>query len=246
MKILAIDTSGEAASAAVMEDEKITACYSINYKKTHSQTIVPMMDEMAKMISLDLSSVDAVAVTSGPGSFTGLRIGGATAKGLGLALDKPLIAVPTLEGIAYSGWGFDGLICPVLDARRDRFYTALYRYQDQDIRVVEDQHIAAAGDLIADLNGRGGKVLFAGDGTDLFRDKFSSELTVNAVFEAPHLKALSASAVAVCAMKYLKKGRTTPADAFVPVYLSLSQAERERNARLKEAEEKKKTGQMQN
>ena len=111
MKILALDSSGMTAAVAVAENEKIIASYSVNNKKTHSQTLLPMLEEVTKMISLDLASIDAIALAAGPGSFTGLRIGGATAKGLGFALDKPIIAVPTLEGLAWNGWGFDGVIC---------------------------------------------------------------------------------------------------------------------------------------
>ncbi|MEE1015047.1 MAG: tRNA (adenosine(37)-N6)-threonylcarbamoyltransferase complex dimerization subunit type 1 TsaB, partial [Lachnospiraceae bacterium] len=92
MKILALDSSGLVASVAVMEDDTMLAEYTMNYKKTHSQTLLPMLDELAKMIELDLNTVDAIAVAGGPGSFTGLRIGSATAKGLGLALKKPLIS----------------------------------------------------------------------------------------------------------------------------------------------------------
>ena len=102
MKILALDSSGLVASVALMEDDRLTAEYSIQYKKTHSQTLLPMMDEVKKMVELDLDTLDAVAIAAGPGSFTGLRIGSATAKGIGLALDIPLIEVPTLEGLAYN------------------------------------------------------------------------------------------------------------------------------------------------
>ena len=97
MKILALDSSWLTASVAVIEDENLMVEYTMNYKKTHSQTLLPMLDELAKMIELDLQSIDAIAVAGGPGSFTGLRIGSATAKGLGLALDKPIIHVPTVE-----------------------------------------------------------------------------------------------------------------------------------------------------
>ena len=101
MKILALDSSGLVASVALVEDENLLAEYTVNYKKTHSQTLLPMLDEIARMVELDLNTVDAIAVAKGPGSFTGLRIGSATAKGLGLALDKPLIGVPTVDGLAY-------------------------------------------------------------------------------------------------------------------------------------------------
>ena len=99
MKILALDSSGLTASVAVIEDENLMGEYTMNYKKTHSQTLLPMLDELAKMIELDLQSIDAIAVAGGPGSFTGLRIGSATAKGLGLALDKPIVHVPTVDGL---------------------------------------------------------------------------------------------------------------------------------------------------
>lgn len=123
MKILALDSSGLVASVAVVEDDNLIAEYTVNYKKTHSQTLLPMLDEIVKMTELDLDTIDAVAVAAGPGSFTGLRIGSATAKGLGLALKKPLIGVPTLEGLAYNLYNTKGLICPLMDARRNQVYT---------------------------------------------------------------------------------------------------------------------------
>ena len=97
MKILGLDSSGIVASVAIVEDDVLIAEYTVNYKKTHSQTLLPLLDEIAKMTELDLNSIDAIAVAAGPGSFTGLRIGSATAKGLGLALKNPLIAIPTVE-----------------------------------------------------------------------------------------------------------------------------------------------------
>ena len=100
MKILALDSSGLTASVAVIEDENLMGEYTMNYKKTHSQTLLPMLDELAKMIELDLQSIDAIAVAGGPGSFTGLRIGSAKEKGLWLALDKHIIHVPTVDGLA--------------------------------------------------------------------------------------------------------------------------------------------------
>ena len=116
MKILGLDSSGIVASVAIVEDDVLIAEYTVNYKKTHSQTLLPMLDEIAKMTELDLNSIDAIAVAAGPGSFTGLRIGSATAKGLGLALKKPLIAIPTVEGLAYNLYDISGLICPIMDA----------------------------------------------------------------------------------------------------------------------------------
>ena len=139
MKILGLDSSGIVASVAIVEDDVLIAEYTVNYKKTHSQTLLPMLDEIAKMTELDLNSIDAIAVAAGPGSFTGLRIGSATAKGLGLALKKPLIAIPTVEGLAYNLYDISGLICPIMDARRKQVYTGIYRFTDHQLKVVEDQ-----------------------------------------------------------------------------------------------------------
>ena len=128
MRVLAIDSSGMTASVAVVEDDRTIAEYTMDYKKTHSQTLLPMIDEMSKMIELDLSTIDAIAVAGGPGSFTGLRIGSATAKGLGLALNKPLINVPTVDALAYEIYGCEDIICPIMDARRKQVYTGIYSF----------------------------------------------------------------------------------------------------------------------
>ena len=128
MRVLAIDSSGLTATVGIVEDTQTIAEYTVNYKKTHSQTLLPMIDEMTRMVDLDLSTLDAIAVAGGPGSFTGLRIGSATAKGLGLALNKPIISVPTLEGIACNFYGTDAIICPMMDARRQQVYTGIYHF----------------------------------------------------------------------------------------------------------------------
>ena len=137
MKILALDSSSLVASVAIITDDILTAEYTINYKKTHSQTLLPMLNEMAKNIDLDLNSIDAIAIASGPGSFTGLRIGAATAKGLGLALDKPIISVPTLEAMAYNIYTFDRFIVPIMDARRDQVYTGIYQMEEEEIKIIK-------------------------------------------------------------------------------------------------------------
>ena len=128
MKLLALDSSGNAASVALIEGDVLKAEYTIDHKKTHSQTLLPMLDELKKMTEFDPETVDAIAVAAGPGSFTGLRIGSATAKGLGLALNKPIVSVPTTEGLAYNLYGHNGLICPIMDARREQVYTGLYGF----------------------------------------------------------------------------------------------------------------------
>lgn len=120
MKILGIESSGLVASVACQEDGVLIGEFTTNLKKTHSQTLLPMLDELKKMLDLDMDTFDAIAVSGGPGSFTGLRIGSATAKGLGLALDLPIISVPTVEALAYNLWGAASDICPLMDARRKK------------------------------------------------------------------------------------------------------------------------------
>lgn len=130
MKVLAIDSSGLTATVALVDESQTIAEYTVNYQKTHSQTLLPMIDEIVKMTETDLQTIDAIAVAGGPGSFTGLRIGSATAKGLGLALGKPLVSVPTVDALAYNVYGCKDIICPVMDARRKQVYTGIYTFVD--------------------------------------------------------------------------------------------------------------------
>ncbi|MBO7335891.1 MAG: tRNA (adenosine(37)-N6)-threonylcarbamoyltransferase complex dimerization subunit type 1 TsaB, partial [Lachnospiraceae bacterium] len=169
MTVLAIESSALVAGIAIVSEEKVTAEYNVNLKLTHSQTLLPMLDEVVKMTGTDLSSIDAIAVSGGPGSFTGLRIGSATAKGLGLALKKPIVAVPTTQGLAMNIFGFDGLICPIMDARRDQVYTGIYRNNAEGFSVVSDQEATGIKEIVEKLDSLGEKVIFLGDGVPVFR-----------------------------------------------------------------------------
>ena len=163
MKILGLDSSGLVASVAVVEDDTLLSEYTVNHKKTHSQTLLPMLDEIVRMIELDLNEVDAIAVAAGPGSFTGLRIGSATAKGLGLALDKPLIAVPTVDALAYNLYETHGVICPLMDARRNQVYTGIYEFADGKFQVISAQEAISIEEIIEKINQIGREVIFLGD-----------------------------------------------------------------------------------
>lgn len=231
MKILAMDSSSLVASVAVLEDDILMAEYTINYKKTHSQTLLPMIDEAVRMIELDLCMVDAIAIAKGPGSFTGLRIGSATAKGLGLALDKPIIAVPTLEAMAYNLWGNDALIVPIMDARRNQVYTGIYRFIDGEETVIKDPCAIAIEELIEELNTRKEKVVFLGDGVPVFREKIEKLLQAPHEFAPAHINRQRAAAVGALAFRYYEKNIIETAAEHKPDYLRLSQAERERQER---------------
>lgn len=228
MRILAIDSSGLVATVAILEDDQTIAVYTVNYKKTHSQTLLPMLDEIVKMTEFDLSTVDAIAVTGGPGSFTGLRIGAATAKGLGLALNKPLIHIPTVDGLAYNLYGTAGLICPIMDARRSQVYTGLYRFENDEFQVVEQQMAISLQELVKKLNQYGEKVTFLGDGVPVYKEELKKELQVEYSFAPAHMNRQSAAAVGALGMKYYEEGRIETATEHRPDYLRLSQAERER------------------
>lgn len=231
MKILGLDSSGIVASVAIVEDDVLIAEYTVNYKKTHSQTLLPMLDEIAKMTELDLNSIDAIVVAAGPGSFTGLRIGSATAKGLGLALKKPLIAIPTVEGLAYNLYDISGLICPIMDARRKQVYTGIYRFTDHQLKVVEDQMAVPMETVIEKLNQYGEAVTFLGDGVSVFHELIAEKMTVPYSFAPAHINKQRAAAVAALGEIYYRQGKTETAMEHVPDYLRVSQAERERAER---------------
>ena len=232
MKILGLDSSGIVASVAVVEDDILVAEYTVNYKKTHSQTLLPMLDEIAKMTELDLNTIDAIAVAAGPGSFTGLRIGSATAKGLGLALKKPLVAVPTVEGLAYNLYDTQGLICPIMDARRSQVYTGIYEFTKDGMQVLLDQSAMDIRALAEKLNAMGREVIFLGDGCPVYASVLAECMQVPYAFAPAHMNRQRASAVASLGTEYFKQGKQEPADDLIPIYLRKSQAEREREEKL--------------
>ncbi len=239
MRILAMDSSGLVASVAVVEtgpiEEVTVAEYTVNYKKTHSQTLLPMLHEVAKMIELDLDSIDAIAVAAGAGSFTGLRIGSATAKGLGLALSKPLIHVPTLHGLAYNLCGTDKIVCPIMDARRGQVYTGIYEFEGNDLVVLHDQMAVSIEELGEKLCAYGREVIFLGDGVPVFCEVLAERIMADSriAFAPAHMNRQRAAAVGALAIRYYRAGKTETAAQHQPDYLRMSQAERERRERSK-------------
>lgn len=230
MRILAIESSSLVASVAIVEDGVTMAEYSANFKKTHSQTMLPMIDSMVSLLGIELSTIDAIAVSGGPGSFTGLRIGSATAKGLGLALNKPLIHVPTLDGTAYNLYGAGGLICPIMDARRNQVYTGIYRFE-KEFRVVMEQDAMDMGVLIDKLNEMGERVIFLGDGVPVHEKMIREKMAVPFDFAPAHMNRQRAASVAALGSVYFTEGKIETAAEYGPDYLRKSQAEREREER---------------
>jgi len=227
MKILALDSSGLVASVAVVSEDQLLAEYTINHKKTHSQTLLPMLDEIVKMIELDIKDIDAIAVAAGPGSFTGLRIGSSTAKGLGMALDKPIIPVPTVDGLAFNLYGTDKLICPIMDARRNQVYTGLYEFKDTEFVTVESQQAIGIDEIAEKINKIGRAVIFLGDGVEVYQEQLKTLMKVSYSFAPLHLSKQRAGAIGALGVINFKKGLAEDADLHQPTYLRLSQAERE-------------------
>ena len=248
MRVLAIDSSGLTATVAVVEETQTVAEYTINYKKTHSQTLLPMIDEVVKMTELDLGTINAIAVAGGPGSFTGLRIGSATAKGLGLALNKPLIHVPTVDGLAYNVFGCEDIICPIMDARRNQVYTGIYTFSKKAgekegrnlvepvFQVIKMQMAVSIEELAERLNRYRRPVVFLGDGVPVYENVLAEKLTVPYSFAPAYMNRQRAAVVGTLAIQYYKSGKFETAEEHRPDYLRVSQAERERAQREKEAE----------
>lgn len=245
MRVLAIDSSGMTATVAVVEDTQTIAEYTVNFKKTHSQTLLPMIDTMGKMIELDLKSIDAIAVAGGPGSFTGLRIGSATAKGLGLALEKPLIHVPTVDGLAYNLYGCQDIICPIMDARRKQVYTGMYTFARRELEesketelvldVLEAQNASPIDELIERLNIHGRPVVFLGDGVPVYQDVIREKMRVPFSFAPASANRQRAAVVGALGIQYYKEGKFETAMEHQPDYLRVSQAERERAEKERKA-----------
>ena len=231
MLILALESSAKAASVALMQDAELLAQYSQCSGLTHSRTLLPMVEDILKNTDKKLADVDFIAVAHGPGSFTGIRIGVSTVKGLAWASDKKCVGVSTLAAMAWHGAAAGGLVCPVMDARRSQVYNALFEIKDgAPERLCRDRAIALS-ELAAELRGYDREVLLVGDGARLSFDYLTAE-GISCRIAPQNLLYQSAWGVGMEALR-IEPGT---ADDLLPVYLRLSQAERERQARLRESE----------
>ncbi len=226
--ILAIDSSSLVASVAIANDDVIVAEYTVNLKKTHSQTLLPMIHEIFVMTGLDKKEIEAIAVSNGPGSFTGLRIGAATAKGLALALDIPIIPVSTIEMMANNYNHCNKLICPIMDARRNQVYTGIYGCPNEELEEILAPAPMAVEELIEKIDEIGKEVIFVGDGIPAFRKQLDENLQIKHDYAKQNFARQSAGSLAALGTKKMKEGKAIVSDAFAPDYMRLSQAERER------------------
>lgn len=231
MKILALDTSGPVAGAALMEDGVVTHEVVASHGLTHSQTAMPMVDQCLSAASLAVKDVDLFAAVAGPGSFTGVRIGVCAVRALAHAWDRQAIAVDSLEALAMNGFGFHGVVCPILDARRGQVYCAAFRFEEGALpeRILPDEAMAL-GDFLAKLP-EGERCLFLGDGLKVHFPAISAAMGARAAAAPAHLSYIRPSAACEIALRRADEAKNCM--ELKPIYLRAPQAERERNARLK-------------
>jgi len=227
LKVLAIDTAAIVATACVMDDDKLIAEHISNHKKTHSQTIMPMIKNLLDSVELKADDIDCFASAIGPGSFTGIRIGVATVKGLAHALEKPIVGVSTLAGLAYNVPFSEFDIYPIMDARRDQVYNGVYSFKGERLNCIKDDRAISIEDVIDEVFEGGKKVLFLGDGVHVHKRRLETTLGELALFVPNHCNMHRASSIAQLAMYKIYLGETQSYLDFAPSYLRKSQAERE-------------------
>ena len=229
MNILAIDTSGPVAGCAVMVNGRVVHSIALNHGLTHSESVMPAVDEAMSGSGLTCEDIDVFAAVAGPGSFTGVRIGVCAAQGFAHAVNKPCVAIHALEALAMNFYGFDGFVCPILDARRSQVYCALFDTKNGfPERVAEDDAVAL--DVLLERLPEGRKIVFCGDGLGVHAKKIVEKLGDRALIAPANLRDLRPDAV--CALAARKQDEWVSAHELRPVYLRAPQAERERNARL--------------
>ena len=229
MKILSLDTTAEVCSAAICDGKKLVAEITVNTGNTHSQTLLPAVEQVLKISEISLDEIDGFACSTGPGSFTGVRIGVATVKGLAYGKEKPCVSVSTLEALAYNLIGFNGIICPVMNARRNQVYNALFECCDGVLTRLCPDRALPIDELDEELSALNKYIYLVGDGYDITVSGFKKTAVC---FVPTKMRYQSAYSVACCAIENLEKGQTLTDKELVPIYLRPSQAERERNEKL--------------
>ena len=218
MKILAVETTGAILSTAVATEEKILAVFTANHKKTHSVSLMPMIDNMLKFVETDIEEIDYIACSSGPGSFTGLRIGAATVKGIAYALGKKVIPVPTLDSMAYAAHLYTDTIVPMIDARNNQVFTAFYKYENGILKRNSGYIADDIEKILSEIKGE--KAIFLGDGAFLHKEKI-----IKCGFDTEESTVPNAENLCKMALKNIDNA--VDSNKFELMYLRKSQAERE-------------------
>jgi len=232
MKILVLDSSSSAATVAIMEDERLLVETVINHQRTHSEKLLPMVEAALKDCGLKPKEIDVFAVTLGPGSFTGLRIGIAAIKAMAQALGKATVGISTLDALAWNLPYVHEMICPIIDAQRDRVYTASYRWGQQGMVRLSEYEILEVAELIKQIKETGDRTIFVGDGIERFQGQLEAGLGALAVFPPKAWQFPRGTALGELARAAVERGDLVPAQDLLPIYMRLSQAEKQFEERM--------------
>jgi tRNA threonylcarbamoyladenosine biosynthesis protein TsaB len=232
MNILAFETSGRAASVAVMDDNRLIGEMTVSTKINHSEKLMPMIDELLEKTEISIKDIDVLAVGVGPGSFTGIRIGVSTAKGLAQALDIPIAAVSSLRALAYNVAYSDMLVCPIIDARRNHVYGGVFIWKDNELEEVRKEDVYDFKELLLMLKNMDSNVLFLGEDIDKFKEQMKEVLGEKAILAMPQVNLSRAASVAGMAIKKIDENDLENAFTLRPVYLRKSEAERNYDERM--------------
>ena len=228
MLILGLDTCSMSSSVSVADESRVIAAFTINHKKTHSERIMPQIEEMLKAAEIGIENIDVFAASVGPGSFTGVRIGVATVKAFAQAKNKPCVSVSSLEALAYSVKPFKGLIAPILDARRNQVYNAVFESDGKNIKRITNDRALSLDELLKELKASEKDVMFIGDGVPVFRENLKKELGETAYFAPKSLIFNLASSVLEVAFSKIEREEMISYKELLPEYVRLSQAEQEK------------------
>ena len=230
MIILSIDSSSKVATAALLNNDEVLGEYVINNKREHSVLLMPMIESLLKDCNLTINDIDGYVVSKGPGSFTGLRIGMATIKGLSFGSSKPYISISTLDALAYTLINFNGLVCPIMDALRENVYTGLYKNNHGQLENILEPTPMDIDELVTFIKEKDESVIFTGDAVSKHKDYIIEHLP-NAQFAPNHLSIIRASSLGELGLNLLKDGKYDDPNS-APIYLKQPQAVRELERRL--------------
>lgn len=230
MIVLSIDSSSKVATAALMRDGSLLGEITLNDKREHSVILMTIINELLEVNNLTVDNIDGYVVSKGPGSFTGLRIGMATIKGLSFGSNKPYVSISSLDALAFSVSNFDGIICPIMDALRNSVYTSLYKSSNGRLEKLMDYCALDMDELIEVIKSKNEKVIFIGDGLEKNKDYLIKNCP-NCSFPPNHLNLVRASSLGELGNELLKSGKFDDPNS-TPFYLKKPQAEREYEQRM--------------
>jgi tRNA threonylcarbamoyladenosine biosynthesis protein TsaB len=226
MKILAIESASIIASCAVSENDMVLGEYSIGHKKTHSEKLMPLIEKLLEDMEINIKDIELIAISEGPGSYTGLRIGASIAKSIAYAINVPIANVPTMKSLAANIYSIDKYIVPVMDAKSGRLYSGIYTWVNNNLITVKEQFPSNIDELIEFLNDLKKPIILSGDGSENYKSIFMEKLKIEYTFSPKQFNILSASPLACLGYNMYLNGETIDSSEFYPKYLRLSQAER--------------------